>query len=175
MSFAYKIHDQHKMYYITLTVNQWANVFTKTKYIDIIIDSLKFCQMKKGLKIYAWVIMSNHIHLIISSDNNKLSDILRDFKKYTSSKIVYAISKNTKEQRKNWLLSIFKKEKKITFWQTGYHGVEITSYKFFDVKLNYIHMNPVRANIVIEPQNYIYSSCADYLEIRKGRIKIEFI
>jgi REP element-mobilizing transposase RayT len=130
MSFAYKIYDQHSMYYVTFTVHQWADVFTRSIYIDIVLESLRFCQKEKGLKVYAWVIMSNHIHLILRSDTNKLSDIIRDFKKYTSSRIVKAIENNPKESRRNWLLWLLKKEGKIWFWEEGYHGVEITSPDF---------------------------------------------
>jgi REP element-mobilizing transposase RayT len=175
MSFAYKIYDQHSMYYVTFTVHQWADVFTRSIYIDIVLESLRFCQKEKGLKVYAWVIMSNHIHLILRSDTNKLSDIIRDFKKYTSSRIVKAIENNPKESRRNWLLWLLKKEGKIWFWEEGYHGVEITSPDFFETNLNYIHLNPVRAKIVERAEDYYYSSCADYLGKRKGLLDVEFI
>ena len=63
--------------------------FTRKVYVDIVIDSLKYCQANKGLKIHAWCIMSNHLHLIVSTDeNNKLSDVIRDFKKFTSVSIL---------------------------------------------------------------------------------------
>ncbi len=130
------MYDQHSIYYVTFTVHQWADVFTRSIYIDIVIDSLRFCQKEKGLKIYAWVIMSNHIHLIFRSETNNLSDIIRDFKKFTSRKIVKAIESNQKESRQNWLL---KKDDTIWFWEEGYHGVKITSLEFFETKLNYIH------------------------------------
>lgn len=160
------------MYYVTFTVHQWADVFTRSIYTDIVIDSLRYCQKERGLKIYAWVIMSNHIHTIIRSETNNLSDIIRDFKKYTSSKIVRAIESNTKESRRNWLL---KKEDKIWFWEEGYHGIEITSPDFFETKLNYIHLNPVRAKIVERAEDYYYSSCADYVGTKKGILDVEFI
>jgi putative transposase len=172
MSFAYKIYDQQSMFYVTFTVNQWADVFTRSIYTDIVIDSLRYCQKEKGLKIYAWLIINNHIHTIIRSETNNLSDIIRDFKKYTSSKIVRAIESNTKESRRNWLL---KKEDKIWFWEEGYHGIEITSPDFFETKLNYIHLNPVRAKIVERAEDYYYSSCADYVGTKKGILDVEFI
>jgi len=173
MGFSYKIYDQHSMYFVTFTVHQWADVFTRKQYIEILIDSLKFCQSEKGLKIYAWVVMSNHVHLILRSDDNKLSDIIRDFKKYTSTKIVKAIEENNKESRRSWLLWLLKKEDKIWFWEEGYHGEEITTPDFFETKLNYIHLNPVRAGIVEKGEDYIYSSCADYLSLRKGMLHVE--
>lgn len=82
--------------------------------------------------------MSNHIHLIMRSESNNLSDIIFDFKKYTSSKIVKAIESNSKESRRNWLLWLLKKDDKIWFWEEGYHDVEITSPYFFETKPNYI-------------------------------------
>ncbi|MBX2910456.1 MAG: transposase [Chitinophagales bacterium] len=81
MAFAYTVKDQFGLYFVTFTVHQWADVFTRRDYSDIIIDSLKFCQKEKGLNIYAYVIMSNHIHLIIQSRQTPLSDIIRDLKK----------------------------------------------------------------------------------------------
>lgn len=87
MGFEYRIRDQYGLYFITCTVHQWADVFTRRGYVDILLDSLRFCQKEKGLKIYAWVIMTNHIHMIISSDQEELSNIIRDFKKFTATQI----------------------------------------------------------------------------------------
>jgi len=64
----------------------------------------KASQKKKGLKIHAWCIMSNHVYLILSAtEPNKLSDILRDLKKFTSINIIKAILENDKESRKSWM------------------------------------------------------------------------
>jgi putative transposase len=115
VAYEYRIKDQHAIYFITSTVHQWVDVFSRKDYCNILIESLKFCQKEKGLKIYAWVIMCNHIHLIIQSDKTPLSDILRDFKKFTASKIIKAIESNPKESRKKWLLWLLKKDNKIWF------------------------------------------------------------
>ena len=66
--------------------------------------------LQKGLVVYSWCIMSNHVHLIVSARNNNLSDVLRDFKKFTSKKIITAIEANIKESRREWMLEIFRKE-----------------------------------------------------------------
>jgi len=71
------------------------------------------------------------------------------------------------------LLWLFRKENKIWFWEEGYHGEEITSESFFNTKLNYIHLNPVRAGIVEKEEEYLLSSCADYYGTRKGFIDLE--
>ena len=125
MGFAYRIVNQHSTHFITCTVYQWVDVFSRKAYRDIFLDSIRYCQQSKGLKVYGWVIMTNHVHLIIGSDEQNLSDILRDFKKYTATQIVKAIANNEKESRKQWLLWLLNKGDSICFWEEGYHGEEI--------------------------------------------------
>ena len=116
--------------------------------------------------------MTNHIHLIISTHKDNLSDIIRDFKKFTASQIVNAILENTKESRKSWLLWLLKKDDEITFWQEGYHAKEITSINFFNVKQDYIHFNPVQAGLVEKEEEYLYSSCRQIYGVRTGLLKL---
>lgn len=75
----YKIRDQYAVHFITFAVVEWIDVFTRKAYADIVLDSLRHCMQNKGLKVHAWCIMSNHIHLIVSATNGNLSDLLRDF------------------------------------------------------------------------------------------------
>ncbi|RRN76129.1 transposase, partial [Pseudoxanthomonas sp. SGD-10] len=123
---------------------------------------------------------SNHIHLIVSAkEPNKLSDILRDFKKFTSSEILKAIAENNKESRKNWMLWIFKRagennnrNKDWQFWQQDNHPVQCDTDKISESKLNYLHANPVRAGLVKHEKDYIYSSGIDYYGDGKGLIEL---
>lgn len=172
MGLTYTIKNQEGQYFITCTVHQWADVFTRELYKEILLDSIRHCQKHKGLQVYGWVLMSNHIHMIISSSENKLSDIIRDFKKYTATKIVEAISSNKNESRKGWIIWLLVKEEEISFWQDGYHGEEIFTVDLFETKLNYIHLNPVRAGLVEKEEEYPYSSCGDYYGTRKGKLDL---
>ncbi len=172
MATTYQVYDQEGVYFITCTVHQWVDVFTRSIYIDILLDSLRFCQKEKGLDIYAWVVMSNHCHLIISSKSHKLSDVIRDFKKFTAKKIIEAIENNVQESRKRWLLWLLKKDGHIWFWSEGYHGEEIRTKAFFDTKVDYIHNNPVRARLVEKAEEYNWSSCGDFYGIRKGELEL---
>ncbi len=81
----YKIRDQYAVHFITFAVVEWIDVFTRRSYADIVLDSLRYCIANKGLKVHAWCIMSNHVHMIVSPPDGNLSDILRDFKKFTSN------------------------------------------------------------------------------------------
>lgn len=106
---AYKFDDPDGLYFVTFTVVEWVDVFTRSEYCEIVLDSINFCQKEKGLEVYAWVIMSNHIHLIISrtANGNPLSEIMRDFKKFTASSIVKNIENNPKGSRKTGCFGFF--------------------------------------------------------------------
>ena len=160
----------HELYFTTTTVVDWLDVFTRPRYKHIIVESLEYCQANKGLNIYAWVLMTNHLHMIVdTSGTASIGDVLRDFKKFTSKGIVKAIQENEQESRQEWLLNRFRfraaNEKKITnfkFWQDDNYVENIISYDFYRQKLNYIHEHPVRQEIVARAEDYLYSSARNY-------------
>ncbi len=159
-------------YFLTMTVVNWIDVFTRPVYKHIIVDALKHYQQHNGLIIYAWCLMTNHLHLIAEAEEGKnLSDFLRDFKKYTSKTIVRAIEANPQESRKRWMLGEFefagryrKDIKEYKFWQDGNEAKEIHTNDFLDQKVDYIHDNPVRAEIVEQDYEYLYSSAKNYAD-----------
>ncbi len=168
----YAIHDQTKPYFLTWTSVDWIDIFTRQRYRDIIIDSLKFCMNHKGLIIYAYVIMSNHVHLItVAREGYNLSDIVRDSKKFTSKAIIDSLHEG-RESRSSWLEVITQvhgsanhRNKNYQVWQQDNHAIELTDLRRFYQKLYYIHQNPVKAGIVEEPQHYLYSSAQNYAGI----------
>ena len=105
----YVISDQYATYFLTFTIVGWVDVFTRKELKDIIVDSLDFCQKQKGLIINAYVIMSNHIHLVASAkpESPGLSAIIRDFKKFTSKKILEFVLGNKSESRQEWMRIVF--------------------------------------------------------------------
>ncbi|MDN5200377.1 transposase [Fulvivirgaceae bacterium BMA10] len=169
MSKKYKARNPDGIYFITSTVIGWVDVFIRKEYFDIIIQSLKHCQENKGLTIYAYVIMTSHLHLIVSADGDySLSDIMRDFKKYTSKALVKSIQE-INESRKVWMLKKFEYEVKRTgrgeyfkLWQDGYHPIELITPKRMQNCLDYIHNNPIESGFVDEPEDYTYSSAKNY-------------
>ncbi|TDW52533.1 REP element-mobilizing transposase RayT [Flavobacterium sp. 270] len=178
MQGGYQIRNNTLPHFITATVVDWVDVFTRKNYKDVVIESLNFCIQNKSMLLYGYVIMSNHIHMIVQSEKGELSDLLRDFKKFTASKILEKI-KSEPESRREWMLERFKlatethsRNKNYQFWQYGNHPEEIYSNKFMWSKLDYIHLNPVRAGIVEKASHYIYSSASNYVS-DIGLIKIE--
>jgi putative transposase len=179
----YKIRNKEGIHFVTFAVVEWVDVFTRKQYRDIVLESLRHCQKERGLVIYAWCIMSNHIHLVVSAEGGDTSDILRDFKKFTAKEIIKEISNQPGESRRDWMLAIFKaqgaansRNSTYQFWRQDNQPKELYSTRFTDQKMDYIHNNPVEAGLVEKAEEYVYSSARDYYEGKTvGLLEIEFL
>jgi putative transposase len=169
MSDRYLITDQNAPYFITMTVVGWIDVFTKKEQKLIILDSLKHCQQNKGLVIYGWCLMPSHLHIICAAEGKfVMSDILRDFKKFTSKAIIKLIM-DGQESRGEWMLQQFrdacshlKRNQEYKVWQDSNQAKIINTNDFFYEKLAYIHNNPVEEMLVGRPEEYMFSSARNY-------------
>lgn len=105
----YKILDQHGLNFLTLTVVEWIDLFTRRAFADIVIDSLRWCQQNKGLEIYGFVLMPSHLHLIArAGSDDVLSAVLQSFKSFTATNIINYLKDTTlPESRREWLLNHF--------------------------------------------------------------------
>ena len=132
MGAAYQIHDQGGCYFLTFQVTQWLDVFSRQRYRDVIVDSFSYCRDCKGLRLIAYVIMTNHVHLIAQTKSEEgLSAIVRDIKKFTSGQIISSII-NEPESRRKHLLPLLretgrrtKRTKVFQFWTHENHAVEL--------------------------------------------------
>jgi putative transposase len=182
MSSKYKVGEDAIPHFVTFSVVGWIDVFSREQYKELFIESLKYCQENKGMVLHAWVIMTNHVHLIISSNSNKIEYIVRDLKKYTSKQIIKAIQENNRESRKDWMLNIFSyagknnnNNKEFQFWKQDYHPIELNSAEKIKQRLDYLHENPVRSGLVWEPWHYKYGSAIDYYTNEHGLLKVELL
>lgn len=130
--------------------------------------------------IHAWVLMPSHAHLIVSTNGQPHSGIMRDLKKFTSKQIVKLLP-NVNESRRDWLIRAFakagnnlKRVKHFKVWQDGNHPVSLNNNFMLEQRLTYVHQNPVRAEIVDEAEYYWYSSARDYAGL-KGLLKVELL
>lgn len=183
MSSRYKVYHDYIPHFITVTVVGWIDALSRPDYKDIVIASLNYCIGHKSLQLHAWVIMNNHLHLIVSAqEDKKLSDIIRDFKKYTSNQVIKCIKEHPSESRKEWMLNMFayagrgnSSNEHYQFWQQDYHPVELSNETIFKQRMDYLHDNPVRAGIVYDASHYKYSSASDYYENRKGILPLSML
>jgi len=165
--------DFDVVFFITLTVVDWIDVFSRHEYVQLLVNNLQFCQQNKGLEIYAYVIMTNHLHMVASQQEGRLNDVLANFKSYTAKCILAAIDANPKESRKDWLLYMFRFNAKLKrqfqhyhFWQVTNHATPLTSPGILMQKINYVHQNPVRAGYVLEAEHWQYSSANAFSPVR---------
>jgi putative transposase len=172
MSEKYRFHKDG-LFFVTMTVVGWIDVFTRKKYADEIIKNLNYCIEHKGLEIYEFCLMSSHLHLICSAKDGEVGKVIRDFKSFTAKEIIRSIDENPQESRKEWLLYMFRYFAKgsspkceFQFWQHHNHPVWLESRKFILQRTRYIWNNPVKAGIVSEPQHYIYSSANPDTELK---------
>ena len=157
MSRNYKFHNPEGVYFVSFAVIEWLDVFTRNEYKDILIDSLAFCIKNKGMELFAWCIMSNHVHLIFRSiEGHKPELILGDFKRFTSNAIIRVIKENPRESRREWLFEHFEKAgsklsnvSRYQFWRHDNKPIELWSNKVIDEKISYIHNNPVEEGLVL--------------------------
>jgi REP element-mobilizing transposase RayT len=110
------------------------------------------------------------MHLLAQSETDDLSGIIRDFKKHTSKKFLEVLFDAT-ESRRDWIRLVFeyhgrhKSKQTNQIWTHENHAEQIFSQKFIEQKVDYIHNNPVRAGIVLHPEDYLYSSARNYAEL----------
>ncbi len=181
MSRKYKFHDQEALYFVTLTVVNWIDLFIRNEYREILLDSLQYCQQRKGLEIYAWCFMTSHLHLIIGTRGEPMEHIIRDFKRHTSIELRKAIADNPQESRKEWLQWMMQRAGKRNsnnvdwqLWQQHNQPKQLLTAAMTQQKVNYIHHNPVEAGFVSEPHEYVYSSAIDYAGA-KGLLPVQVL
>jgi putative transposase len=174
------IIEQHACYYLTLNVVDWIDIFIRPVFKQIIVESLNHFSEKKGLIIYAWCLMTNHLHLMAQAEQGYgLSLIANDFKKFTTKIILEDIDAEP-EVRRNWIMKKFEDAStslklldKFQVWQSRINPVyiDLKNTDAISEQLEHIHNNPVRERIVSTAEDYLHSSARDYAGI-KGLVKI---
>lgn len=178
----YAIRNQDEFYFVTFTVINWLDVFTREEYRNIFLNSIRYCQKEKGLLVGAYCIMTNHVHMIVGSEGqHRIENIIRDMKSFTSRHIRKYMENNPFESRKEWMLKLMMEAGNLKsnnndfqFWQQHNHPIELSTSSILQQRLDYIHNNPVEAGFVDNPADWVHSSARDY-EDRKGLLDIYFL
>jgi REP element-mobilizing transposase RayT len=160
--------DKNYAYFVTWTVVDWLPLFSEPVYRQIVLDALNFLRTNKHTQLNAFVVMATHIHAVLWPDDGiSLSDVIRDFKRFTSRRI----SKEAEQRGAKQLLVRFRAARTgnraqevstYQVWQEGSHAEALFSEKFARQKIDYIHLNPVRAGMVEKADEWPYSSARSY-------------
>ena len=168
----YRIVDPKLPHFVTCTVINWLPIFTRPETVNILLESIRFLQ-KEGLKVYAWVVLENHLHMIVQADN--LPEMMQRFKRHTAKSCLAYL----KQHQVNTLLSqlaefkkLHKVDRDFQFWQEGYHPEWIQNDEMMRQKMEYIHQNPVKRGYVDLAEHWRYSSARDFVGLA-GLLEIE--
>jgi len=160
-----RFHIAGQVYYITTVVYNRLRIFTRPSFIVPLFDSLNFYRYKQSFKLLGYVIMPDHIHLLIwPYGQSTVSDIMRDYKEFTAKRV---IRQAEVEGIREWVVAFqragqetSRSENKV--WQDSYWDENVYTESFLRQKLNYMHENPIRAGLVKDPAAYPYSSYRNY-------------
>jgi len=158
----YKIIEKSP-HFVTCTTINWIALFSSKATANILFESLRYLQENNRIEIYAYVIMENHLHMIVSSQN--LSKEISNFKSYTARTIIDYLE----EKKAKHILDLLhfyklkhKTDRSYQLWQEGSHPVGIINDDMMIQRIEYIHYNPVKRGFVDKPEHWRYSSARNY-------------
>ncbi len=171
----FRLVDGVYVYFVTFTIIDWLPVFINPEPIQIIVNSLRFCIKEKGLRINAYVIMPNHLHVILFDakfDDDRLEQTLVNFRKFTGRKLADYIENNLPDSLAVVIRNTELADRERQLWQPGWHAEGLMSEKFWKQKMDYIHENPVRKGYVRLPEHWRYSSAGYWVNGEEGDIPV---
>lgn len=177
MTHKYPVAEPQGCYYLTLNTIDRVDIFVRPFFKQIIVESLNYFIEKKGLIVYGWCLMTNHLHLIVQpGDGFELSPLVRDFKAFTA-KIILADLNADSDIRRTWIMKKIREAAlfdKLEVWEKADRAVQINDEEKENINehLKEIHNNPVRNKIVASPQDYLHSSARNYAGL-KGLVNIQ--
>ncbi len=160
-------------YSITASTVNWLALFSNPDACAILLNSLQFLIENQRIILHAYVIMENHLHLVLFAEN--LSKEIANFKSFTARKCIDYYIKQQNQFVLNQLTFYkleYKCDRQYQFWQEGSHPERITSIEMLQQKIDYTHFNPVRRGYVEMPEHWRYSSARDYAG-GKGLLPVE--
>jgi REP element-mobilizing transposase RayT len=159
----YRIYDDKAPHFLTCTVLNWIPLFTRPETSDIIIAALRYRQETQGWKVYGYVILENHMHMIVQTES--LSGELSRFKSFTARTLIDYLQDCHAEHFLHQF-AYFRKQHKMDrdyqLWEEGAHPQLIESEDVLRQKLDYIHQNPVKRGYVDHAEDWRYSSARNY-------------
>lgn len=175
---SYKFMEGVYVYFVTFTTTDWLPIFINPEPTKILLDSLKFCIKEKYLRVHAYVIMPNHMHMIVFDskfDNDRLQKTLAEFRRFTGNKLANYIDHNLAPSISAVIRSEQLKDRARQVWQPGWYAEGVVNETFINQKIDYIHDNPVRKGYVRLPEYWENSSASFWIRGYDGNIPIVLV
>jgi REP-associated tyrosine transposase len=169
----YRIFEEEYPYFLTCTVVAWLPVFANPRCVEVVFDSWRFLQRERGVRMFGYVILENHLHWIATA--NGLAEQVKRFKSYTARRIIDRLAEGgsaTLLQEFHYFKLRHKTDQEYQLWQEGSHPKQIQNEEMMVQKLEYMHHNPLRRGYVDDPTHWCYSSARNYVGM-PGLIDVE--
>lgn len=161
----YRITSDAALYFCTFSVVDWLPVFVGESSTNVVFESLRFCRDEHRLRIDSYVVMPTHLHMIVFDaefDSNKLNDCLIQFRKFTGRKLVELCRQSMPQSFDKTFKLAAGDDRQHRFWQATRHPESITTERFHKQERDYLHDNPGRKGLVIDPSHWRWSSARWY-------------
>jgi putative transposase len=155
--------NPHNIQFFTATILWWKKLLRPDKYKQLIVESIRFLVEEKRVRMYGFVIMPNHMHLLWRVEENyQREDVQRDFLKFTAQQIKFDLQKYHPQVLSHF--EVYGRDRQYQFWERNALSVDLYSRKVVEQKLVYIHNNPLQEkwSLVKHPADYWYSSYRFY-------------
>ncbi len=171
------IHLHGSLYFVTGTIVNWEPIFLDNSLATVILESLTWHRANKRMKLFAFVLMSSHIHWIsLPIEPFTINNNIQSFTSYTAHEIL----SKTRSNNNTRLMELFKEEAKTgkhhrIWW--NFQAKYILNYRFLQQKLEYIHNNPTKKSWFESDtrSDYLYSSASFYDVGRETIIQVDDI
>ena len=169
----FRFGDSEKPHFLTATVVEWLPVFARPEIVDIVVQSIRFAREQRGVRVFAYVIMEHHMHMVAGAEN--LPELFQRFKSYTARQAIDTLTKmkHPAAERMRWVKKSHKRETKSQFWQEGHRPRALECKEEMQRAVDYVHMNPVKRGYVDLPEQWRYSSARDYAGT-PGLVEVDF-
>jgi putative transposase len=148
-----RFHESGQTHFVTFCCDHRRRLLTTDAARRIFESALERVRRSYRLNLFGYVIMPEHVHLLLSEPQlDTLADALKSLKQGVSRRLI---------------------GKAEHFWQKRYYDFNIRNYPQFVEKLSYIHRNPVRRGLCEHPQDWEWSSFRHYATGFEGRVEIE--
>ena len=150
-------------YFVSCTIVNWISLFSSPRVVDILFDSLSFLQQNNRLLVFAYVIMENHLFMVVSSPH--IGKEVGDFKSYTARRIIDYLREReagTVLRLLNFYKLKHRYDRNYQLWQEGSHPERIIDDDMLIAKIEHIHNCPVKRRYVEHPEHWLYSSARNY-------------
>jgi putative transposase len=171
----YKSNEPNTFHYVTLVTYHRVSVFRSEVACQLFIDALRETRERYPYKLVGYVLMPDHVHAIVNNRSGKISDWLRRIRGNSARKILAWLRAegHLSSLKKLALVHPQKRQHTHSVWQKDPSVIDLWSHKFVRQKLNYLHVNPVRAGLCQHPAEWKWSSYRAYLPHQPGEVPLE--